>query len=78
MDESVEWMRFLCMTIYMCVCVIFQFKTGVTLKRGCVEPLLQSYFWRLGKITKNRSILFSAVRKKPPKIVTNNFWWFVK
>jgi hypothetical protein len=32
-----------------CICVIFQFKTGVKLKRGCVEPLLQSYFRRLEK-----------------------------
>jgi hypothetical protein len=52
MDESVEWMRLLCMTVvydYICICVIFQFKTGVKLKWGCVEPLLQSYFQRLGK-----------------------------
>jgi hypothetical protein len=34
---------------YICICVIFQFKTGVKLKWGCVEPLLQSYFQRLGK-----------------------------
>jgi hypothetical protein len=24
--------------VYDCICVIFQFKTGVKLKRGCVEP----------------------------------------
>jgi hypothetical protein len=39
MDESVEWMRLLCMiavydstNIIMCICVIFQFKTRVKLK----------------------------------------------
>jgi hypothetical protein len=52
MDEicvwmSVEWMRLLCMI--MRICVIFQFKTGVKLKWGCVEPLEQINFWRLGK-----------------------------
>jgi hypothetical protein len=47
MDESVEWMRLLC--IIMCICVFFQFKTGVKLKRGCVEPLEQSNFQWLGK-----------------------------
>jgi hypothetical protein len=29
---------------FICMCVIFQFKTDVKLKRRCVEPLLQSYF----------------------------------
>jgi hypothetical protein len=47
MDESVEWMRLLC--IIMCIYVIFQFKTGVKLKWGCVEPLKQVNFWWLGK-----------------------------
>jgi hypothetical protein len=32
-----------------CICVIFQFKTGVKLKRGCVKLLLQSYFRQLEK-----------------------------
>jgi hypothetical protein len=50
MDEiyvwmDVEWMKLLCM----CICVIFQFKTGVKLKRGCVKLLLQSYFQQLEK-----------------------------
>jgi hypothetical protein len=52
MDGSVEWMRLLCITIVydcICICVIFQFKTSVKLKRGWVEPLLHSYFRRLGK-----------------------------
>jgi hypothetical protein len=39
--------------IIMCICVIFQFKTDVKLKWGCVEPLEH---------------LFSAARTKPPKI----------
>jgi hypothetical protein len=43
-DAGVEWMRLLCMTVYIyiyiitCICVIFQFKIGVKLKWGCVEP----------------------------------------
>jgi hypothetical protein len=61
--------------VYDCIymCVIFQFKTGVKLKRGWVEPLLQSYFRRLGKNVENRSIVFLAARYKPPKIGPNNF-----
>jgi hypothetical protein len=43
MDESVEWMRLLC------ICVFFQFKTSVQLKRGCVDPLEQSNFQWLEK-----------------------------
>jgi hypothetical protein len=58
MDESVEWMRLLCMIvvydcvyIYVCVCIgmIFQFKTGVKLKWGCVEPLVHSNLRQLVK-----------------------------
>jgi hypothetical protein len=30
--------------VYHCICVIFQFKTGVKLKRGCVEPLYRVIF----------------------------------
>jgi hypothetical protein len=30
--------------VYHCICVIFQFKTGVKLKRGCVEPLSRVIF----------------------------------
>jgi hypothetical protein len=56
--------------VYDCifVCLIFQFKIGVKLKWGCVEPLVPSYFWWLGKITKNRSVIFLAAMHRPPKI----------
>jgi hypothetical protein len=39
----------MCVYIYiiMCICVILQFKTGVKLKYGCLEPLIQSNFRRL-------------------------------
>jgi hypothetical protein len=60
MDESVEWMRLLCMIvvydciyIYVCVCIgigmIFQFKTGVKLKSRCVEPLVHGNLRQLVK-----------------------------
>jgi hypothetical protein len=44
-------MRLLCIII--CICVIFQFKTGVKLKWRCVEPLVQSNFRWLGKNRQN-------------------------
>jgi hypothetical protein len=59
----------------MCICVIFQFKTGVKLKWGCVKSLVQSNFRWLGKnrqkyannisggleeTTENRPKIFSA------------------
>jgi hypothetical protein len=45
MDRRVEWMRLLYMTD---ICVIFQFKTSVKLKWGCVEPLEYYNFRQLG------------------------------
>jgi hypothetical protein len=58
-DGRVEWMRFLymivvywlCVRLYicmiMCIYVIFQFKTGVKLKWGCVNPMEHNNFLRL-------------------------------
>jgi hypothetical protein len=35
--------------VYDCTCLIFQFKTGVKLKWGRVEPLVHCNFWQLEK-----------------------------
>jgi hypothetical protein len=60
MDEIIVYDCYVCICIIICICVILQFKTGVKLKWGCVEPLVQSNFWWLGKIIKNRSVIFLA------------------
>jgi hypothetical protein len=57
----------------MCVCLIFQFKTGVKLKWGCVERLVHSNFRWLGKTVENRSVIISAVTHRPSKLRPNNF-----
>jgi hypothetical protein len=41
MDEIIVYD---CCVLLVCICVIFQFKTGVKLKWGCVEPLEQINF----------------------------------
>jgi hypothetical protein len=60
--------------VYDCifVCLIFHFKTGVKLKWGCMEPLILSYFWRLGKTAENSSVILSAVFKflSAPTVIT--------
>jgi hypothetical protein len=47
----------------MCICVIFQFKTGVKLKWGCVETLVQINIWWLGKTVESRLEIFLAVKE---------------
>jgi hypothetical protein len=67
--------------VYHCICVIFQFKTSVKLKRGCVEPLSRVIFGRKPlKIVINchrnyfpsKGVQIFAGHIKPPKIVY--FW----
>jgi hypothetical protein len=43
------------------------------LKWGCLEPLVHSYFWWLGKTAKNMPIILSAACVWPLKIGSNNF-----
>jgi hypothetical protein len=57
---------YICMIV--CVCLIFQFKTGVKLKWGCVKPLVHNNFQRLAKTAKNRPVI-----NRPPKLRPNNF-----
>jgi hypothetical protein len=63
MDEIIVYDCYvwLYICIIMCRCVIFQFKTGVKLKWGCVEPLIQINFWWLDKTTESRPEIFLAV-----------------
>jgi hypothetical protein len=62
--------------------VIFQFKTDVKLKYGCVEPLIHINFRWLLKTAKNSPIISSAASRKPSKIDQKyfqrprNFWRF--
>jgi hypothetical protein len=46
--------------IYDSTCLIFQFKIGLKLKWGYVEPLIHSNFRRLEKIIENRPVIISA------------------
>jgi hypothetical protein len=97
-DTYVTWMemRIMCMdeiiaydccvwlyiSTIMCICVIFQFKTDVKLKYGCVEPLIHINFRWLLKTAKNSPIISLAASRKPSKIDQKyfqrprNFWWF--
>jgi hypothetical protein len=57
----------------MCLCLIFQFKTGVKLKWGSLEPLVHSNFQQLGKTAENRPVIILAATHRPPKLRPNNF-----
>jgi hypothetical protein len=57
---------YICMI--MCVCLIFQFKTGIKLKWECAKPLIHSNFLQLGKTTENRPVIISAAMHSPSKL----------